>query len=205
MTVPCFFFRVGLCSHAFLLCCTRGSIAGGQRRSQGIDRVDPSPRDHWLSTCAKSDLSDAIDGRHVASRGGVNLHRTVAIHRNFGISEGDTWTHLNRRGRSDSGDASRLMIVAHDRSSIVAWSPHDRGQITMWFRPRSPLSGGPWSSCHLGHQISLSTGSNDPKIAWKFSFKNRCTPLFLLNSWLNREGIKQFERQILSSSWSPRV
>ena len=94
---------------------------GGQRWSSGVDRVDPSPRDHWLRTCAKSGISDEIDGRHVASRWGINLHQTIAIHRDFSTSEGDTWTHLNTQWRSDGGNESWIMIMAHDRGSIVAW------------------------------------------------------------------------------------
>ena len=48
-------------------------------RSWSIDRVDSSPRDLHQDTCVKKVLSDAIDGRHVASRGGVDLHRMALI------------------------------------------------------------------------------------------------------------------------------
>ena len=87
--------------------------------------MDPSPPDLHQDTCVKKDISDMIDGPHVASQGGVNPHRTAAIHRNFGTSKGNTWTHLNGRWRSDSGNDSTLMIVAHDRGSIMVNSPRD--------------------------------------------------------------------------------
>ena len=56
--------------------------------------MDKSPCDLHQDKCVENIISDAIDGRHVALRGGVNLHRTVAIHRDFGTSKDDTWTHL---------------------------------------------------------------------------------------------------------------
>ena len=141
-------------------------------RSLSVDRVDPSQRDLHQDTCVKKIISEALDGRHVVWLGGINLHQTIAIHRDFGTSKGDTWTHLSGRWRSDDNNDSVLMIVAYDRSSIVARLLHDRGQITVRFGPRSLLIDGPRSHDDRGHEISPPTGSNGPKIAQKFSFKN---------------------------------
>ena len=137
--------------------------------------MDPSPRDLHQDTCVKKIISETIDGRTVDSRGGVNPHRMAVIHRNFGASKGNTWTHLNGRWRSGDGNDSALMIVAHDRGSIVANSP-------LIDAPQSPLIDVPRSSCDRGHQIHLSTGSNGPNFLGKISFKNRCALLFSLNS-----------------------
>ena len=160
-------------------------------RSQSVARVDLSPRDLHQDTCVKKIISEALDGRHVAWRGGINLHQTIAIHRDFGTSKGNTWTHLSARWRSDGSNDSALMIVTHDRSSIMARLPRDRGQITVQFGRRSLLIDGPALSCDHRHQIYLLTGSNSPKIARKFCFKNRCTPLYHLKSCLIREAIKK--------------
>ena len=153
-----------------------------QLRSLSVDRVDLSPHDLHQDTCVKKIISEALDRRHVAWRGGINLHWTIAIHRDFGTSKSNTWTHLSGRWRSDGSNDSALMIVAHDRSSIVARLPCDRGQITVRFGPRSLLVDGPGSLCDRRYQIYLLTGSNEPKITRKFLFKNRCTPLYHLKS-----------------------
>ena len=120
-----------------------------------------------------------------------------------GSNEGDTWTHLSERRRSDGNNEPWLTIVAHNCGSIVARSRSDQGWFIVRLRPRSSLADGPRSSCDRGHQTHLPTGSNSPEFARKIPFKNRCIPSCFLNSWLNREGIKWFERKILSSSWSP--
>ena len=61
LTVSSFFFRVGLCSREIFLCRRRGNtvdVRCDRNEQRGIDHVDPSPRDHHQSTCAKGDLSE---------------------------------------------------------------------------------------------------------------------------------------------------
>ena len=90
--------------------------------------------------------------------------------------------------------------MAHDRSSIVARSPRHRSQITLQFGPQSPLSDGhdhraivAIKSLFRPDQTALKSHGNSP-------LKTDVSPLVFLNSRLNREGIKRFERKILSSS-----
>ena len=112
----------------------------------------------------------------------------------------------SHRSLSDNVDWEGSPIDAWlwpDRRAIMVRSSRDRGSFEAKSRPQSLPIDGPRSPCDRGHEISLPTGSNDPKIVRKFSFKNRCIPSCFLISWLNREGIKRFERKILSSSWSP--
>ena len=70
-------------------------------RSLSVDRVDSSQRNLHQDTCVKKIISEALDGRHVAWLGGINLRQTIAIHRDFGTSKGNTWTHLSGRWRSN--------------------------------------------------------------------------------------------------------
>ena len=74
--------RVGLYSHTILFFCRTGAGARIVRfRLNGDDRVDPSPRDHDQSTCSKSHLSNTLDARHVAKRGGTDRHQTAEAFR----------------------------------------------------------------------------------------------------------------------------
>ena len=125
LTISGFFFRVGLCSHTFLTCRRRAGItSSGSYREASIAWT----RVHAIisqSTCTKSALSDdnrRLTLRHVASRGAPDLHQIKCI---------SMW-----RYSSDGSSDSARMIMAHDRGSIVARSPRDRGEITRRFGPR---------------------------------------------------------------------
>ena len=59
----------------------------------------------------------------------------------------------------------------------IRWNPMERrSRWILW----------PRSSCDRGHQISLPTGWNGPKIALKFPFKNDVLPCFFLTLDRNR-------------------
>ena len=94
-TIPFSFLRVGLCSPRVLPLQDTWRPRGcriHKMRSQNIDRVDPIPRDHWWSTCVKSCICETMDVRHVANLGGVNLHHTVKIERDFRNQRDAAWT-----------------------------------------------------------------------------------------------------------------
>ena len=105
------------------------------------------------------------------------LHRTVAIHRDFGTSRGDTWAHLVHL------DAMipivwwthiQVAIVSHDHRVIVAQLLRDRGHDRLALMAHD-------------HRAIVAinrpfTGSNGPHISRKFPFKNRCVLSLLLNS-----------------------
>ena len=144
------------------------------------------------------------------ARGGINLHRTISIHRDFGTQHGAT-RGIIRVGDGDRTTAitqrswSWLMIAARwwpDRRAIVAWSLCYHGQITMQFGPRPLLIDEPRSSCDHGHQISVPTGSNGPELVRKSHFKNQCIHSLFLNFWSICEEIKRILRKVLSSSLS---
>ena len=123
--------------------------------ADGYDRVDPSPRDHQSSTCVICILSDTLDGRHVAKRGGMDLHRTgkpfpnrghyaiMAICSPKAPSDGAHKTWKNPRSRSNRAlikprsQFFRWGIVSNQsvgdrrriRTTIVARSWPDRGAI----------------------------------------------------------------------------
>ena len=120
----CFFFHAGLCSHAFLMCRRRGGIADVK-----CDRVDPSPRDLDQDMCVKKFISDAIDGQHMASRGGVNLHRMALI---------ESQSTSSKRIPGFIGWSQFIKILAHQRGTRGhiwcirrndAQSPRDHGPI----------------------------------------------------------------------------
>ena len=69
--------------------------------------MDPSPRDHDQSTCSKSHLSNTLDARHVAKRGGTDRHRTAEAFR-------DRRHYAIIRSSSDGRD--------HSQPSRRAWS-----------------------------------------------------------------------------------
>ena len=102
------FLRVGLCSHTFFCCRTRGGPAGVGFDQDGGDRMDPSPHDLNYNTCAKSDLSEVTY-----------------------LSFGDAWRHNERPifiGRM-TRDSSRMYdredlhqrISSNDRDSMSCW------------------------------------------------------------------------------------
>ena len=64
--------------------------------------------------------SEALRGHIATARSpsdGHDLHLTLAM----------WWTPWSPGSSSDGSDEASLMIVAHDRGSIVARSPRDRG------------------------------------------------------------------------------
>ena len=92
------------------------------RQWRCFNRVDLSPRDHHQNTCAQGVLSHAIDGRHVASRGSVDLHRMALIKSRSTSLKATCGLISTWRWRSDSGKSDDREIVDHNRE-IVA---HDR-------------------------------------------------------------------------------
>ena len=65
------FLRVGLCSHTFLFCRRRGDTAGIGCDQDVEDRVDPSPRDHQITTCAKDGISGDDPKAYLTPRGDI--------------------------------------------------------------------------------------------------------------------------------------
>ena len=92
---------MGLCSWRFKLCKTRGrtvDVRCYRDKCNGVDRVDPSPRDHHRSTCVKGHLSDHVRRltyQHVDAMGASDLHRTGETKRKTWVmtyDRADTWT-----------------------------------------------------------------------------------------------------------------
>ena len=158
---------------------------------------------------------------------GHDRHRTVATNRDYGALKEDTRTHL---GSPRCGDGNRTVDTRwgwNGGSRLCDRDSQSRDRDSRsWGNPKSKWSRlDTWTHrTHLdkierwgfddrvdhGHDqcviVAIDwpfTGSNIPHFSREFPFKNRCFSLFFLNSWLNHEGIKQFERKILSSSWSP--
>ena len=130
--------------------------------------------------------SIAISAHQKATRGFIST------------GDGDQTTAMNRGSLSWFTIAAKLWP---DRHAIVAQWPHDHGQFTVRFRPRSPLTYGP--------RLAIKSISwPDPmvlKSRRNFPLKTNVLPCFLLNSWLIREAIQQIWSKILSSSWFPCV
>ena len=79
LTILCFLFRVGLCSHGI----TNMQVTWRSHRrrilSRSVDHVDPSPRDRNQSTCVKANLSEInlpLTWQHVDASGASDLHQT---------------------------------------------------------------------------------------------------------------------------------
>ena len=86
LTFSRFFFRVGQCSHTVLMARRRGRTPRRRMRSDGGDRVDPSPRHRQSGTCVKATLSGRNRRTHCSPRGitrSMDLHqrecRVIAI------------------------------------------------------------------------------------------------------------------------------
>ena len=74
--------------HGFLFCRRRGEKACVGCDQDGEDRVDPSPRDHQIITCAKDGISGDDQKAYLTPRGDMGiayLHqregRTISIRR----------------------------------------------------------------------------------------------------------------------------
>ena len=118
--------------------------------------------------------------------------------------------HMDSSQRGD-GDRTAETNSSEDRGS---WSLLDRGWQS-WPDCRAIVARSPRDHGHdrlalMAHDhraiVAINrpfTRSNGQQFLQKFPFKNRCILSLFLNSWLNREGIKQFLGKILSSSWSP--
>ena len=111
-----------------------------RQRSLSIDRVDSSPCDLHQDRCVKKNIIEALDGRHVAGRGGINLHRTIAI------------SELNAGRHVESSELEmeigwRQLLSAHDRGSR---SRLDSGPIAarLWPDHCAIVAKLP---CNLGH------------------------------------------------------
>ena len=90
----------------------------------------------------------------------------------------------------------------HDRGAIVAPIEAESRPIYRQFRSHDIVN---WNRFHnpckplpRPHQSATLFGLN-------FPLKSMYSPFLFFNSWLNREGIKRFEINILSSSWFPHV
>ena len=102
-----FSFCVGLCScgNVFLQATWQHPRCWMQLRQwRCFNRVDLSPRDHHQNTCAQGVLSHAINGRLVASQGGVDLHRMALIKSRLTALKATCGLISTWRWRSDSGN-----------------------------------------------------------------------------------------------------
>ena len=116
---------------------------------------------------------DSAIGEHRVDRD-CDLHRTVGVasHRHGLISIGRTMKEEFDRTimtaqtyliRSDGNGYVRPTIVAHDRDSIMAWSPRDRGWFSVKFVATTRPIDGPRSPLDHGHQSVPTTASNGPQ------------------------------------------
>ena len=148
---------MGLCSHTVLPCRRRGRVAS-------VGSHHGRLRDHQSSTCVICILSDTLDGRHVAKRGGMDLHRTVVTFHNRGTTRSSNfssddrdrwqpWRRVEPSGAPDPHltDSVAIAIVFHrtadaprnpsprDRAIVAIRSPEapSDGADKMWKNPRS--------------------------------------------------------------------
>ena len=118
------FLRVGLCSSEILTCRTCGrtvDLRCYRDKCRGVDRVDPSPRDHHQSMCVNVHLSDHDQGltcRHVDAMGASDLHQT---------SDREAATRSSSDGGSDSKEIVTRSL--RDRRPIAARSWSNRCTI----------------------------------------------------------------------------
>ena len=171
------------------------SVGCDHNTCTGVDRVDPSPRDHNQSTCMKWHLIDCdreLTCQHVDTMEASDLHRKGESKRQIGrltwwwVETSGPPDHRQTRNREvavrpsseggsdikgDRGPRSRSVIAARswtDRYGIVAWSPRDRGLISTQPWPWSLWIDGARSSCDRGHQFHLSPDQT----AWDFWAKS---------------------------------
>ena len=115
--------------HGSYLRRTRGGSTDVRSKAYRVKRVDAvdtkSTRCHQ-NTCLKKSLSNTLDARHVAERGGTDRHRTAAAFR-------DRRHYVIIRFSSDGRDRSRPFRRT--------WSHHDRSIFIR--RMRSPAMGAP--------------------------------------------------------------
>ena len=112
-------------------CAGHVAHCGRQWWSQGVDRVDLSPRDHWFTTCAKSSLSDSdrrLTCRHMVANGASDPHRMqdrerlCDLHRTAEISWRD---HDSIATRSWSDQYTIMATITSNwwTTIIVQWWP----------------------------------------------------------------------------------
>ena len=179
------------------LCRTRGGIRV-VREDHGASIASTRVHAIFIKTLRKKNISETLDW---ATRGGPRKHQSSSDDRNssrfWNLTSGDMWTHLSGRWRSD-GSNSALMIVAHDRSSIVARSTRDRGTITTrsWHDHRAIVVKSPCDSGHdyfqvMGHDrhtiVAINSTSPPDQTAAIFgrksSFQRRCIPSFFFSTF----------------------
>ena len=132
-----FSFRVGLCSHTtYLFCRWRGRTTRVGFHQDDGDRVDPSPRDRQLGTCAKSVLSDGDRKAYLLTRGIARIVR-FPVRLDKGLDRIIIRSSVDGRDFSRS-EASRGHIGnvwsssdARDYSlrSDGRWTPRDQAMI----------------------------------------------------------------------------
>ena len=109
--------------HISYVCRMRGGPPDVGCDQNGYDRVDPSPRDHQISTCVKVTLSGRDRSAYLMPRGDTR-------------SAGSSWKADTARSRSDRplssrsiGRSRRFVEELHDRGSIIPRSRCDRAAI----------------------------------------------------------------------------
>ena len=119
----------------------------------------------------------------------VEASRCVDLHRTD--DERGAWSHDQDRPtnliRSDGSDYIGPTIMAHDRGSIVARSPCDRGWFRVQFGATTPPIDGQRCPLDRGHQSAPRTASNGQNFRVKIPYKTGVFLLFsiqlLINSW----------------------
>ena len=104
----------------------------------------------------------------------ISIERTMKEELDCAIGTAQTYLI-----RSDDSDHVGPTIVAHDRSSIVAQSPHDRGWFSVKLRPRSPQVMNLLPQPIVAINLLPRTDQTAAKIGWTFPLKDN---VFLLCS-----------------------
>ena len=145
--------------HDFVYCRWRGGLAGVGSDQSGGDRVDPSPRDHWLQhVLQKKSKWIKIDGlpcatwmilerwifikrRALRSRSSPRSlpiwRRTLVGIGDHTIGRSEPFVHL-RRYRTVARTRGRTPRSRSDRTAIAARSSRDRGAFAAESTPQGP-------------------------------------------------------------------
>ena len=136
--------------HGFSFCRTRGDAPGVGFYLNGYDRVDPSPRDHWLQHVLKRGVSGLRSMAYLATRGrcwsaGSSSNggrRDHNHHRDLLPSDGGrsskSWTTRSHDHRT-AGDGAPWWWI--EWLSIAIWRPRWRAILTIHLTWRAPSDG----------------------------------------------------------------
>ena len=135
-----YFLHVGLCPTLFLPCRTHGGtirVGFGRPWSQGVDRVDSSPRDHEIRHVHEKQLKWRRSRAHRRTRGFIKQSRFRIIYED---PHADTWTQMGRLILIKRAGMSSRTIFLGRWIAIKRWTLFTIGHTGSGVRNR-PLTG----------------------------------------------------------------